>query len=213
MNRIMKILAVVSSVILIFWDFSALSDTASASSGAEMFDIIMSTMFPCGVLFGITSLLYYFEKPAKKILAVITAVFFGIMAVIRIFALVLQFTLIAKGTAANDFNEILLIVEFAGYLLLAVSAVFLMVYILKAAMRRTALTIYLISAFVLLVDWVIIVYNNVSDMIFRDSTFIEIILNVFTGDFIWSLTTVIAYTISFLFIAKALEDEPVLRVN
>lgn len=213
MNKVMRILAIISSVVLIFWDFSSLSDIASASGGAEIFNIIMSTMLPCGMLFGITSLLYYFEKTAKKPLAVITAVFFGLMAVIRIFALILQLYFIADGTAAKDFNEILLIVEFIGYLLLAVSAVFLMVYIVKGAMRRTSLTLYFISAFVLLIDWIIIVYNNVTDMMFKDSGLTEILLKVFTGDFIWSLTTIIAYTVSFAFITKVLDDSLKVKVN
>ena len=197
MNKIMKILAVLAAVLLIIWDVFTLSDLAAAESAATGFGIWMRAMLPCGVLFGITMLLHQFQKSAKKPLAIITAVFFGGMALIRILALVVQFMEIAACTAATDAGEILLIVEFYGYVLLAVAAIFLMIFIVGGGLRRTTLTLFAISAGILLVGWIIVVYQQISEMMFAGAGFLEIVFAICSADFIWSVTSLIAYTLCF----------------
>ena len=103
MNRLTKILAIISSFVLIFWDLSTIGNLMSLNGGAEIFELVMNSMLPCGMLFGITALLYFFDKSGKKILAVITSVFFGFMAFVRIFAFGLQMFFISKGQGAKDF--------------------------------------------------------------------------------------------------------------
>lgn len=206
MNKIMKILAVLAAVLLIFWDVFTLSDLTAVETGAEGFGIWMRAMLPCGLLFGVTALLHQFEKPIKKPLAVITAVFFGGMAIMWLLALVVQLQEIIAGTAATDWSELLLIAEFIAYLLLAVAAVFLMVYIIGGRLRRTALTLFSVSAGLLLIDWIILLYQQISDMMFAGAGFLEIVLAVFTTDFIWSVTSLIAYTVCFGWITRVLAD-------
>ncbi len=207
MNRLTKILAIISSFVLIFWDLSTLGSIMSLDDGAQIFESVMNSMLPCGMLFGITALLNIFDKSGKKIFAVITSVLFGFMAFVRIFAFGLQMFFISKGQGAKDFDEILLLIEFCGYILLVVSAVFLMVYIIKGTLKRTTLTLFSVSAVILIVIWIIIQWQSVSQMIFEDKGFVEILLAIFTGDFICSLTTLVAYTLSFGYVTKVFEGK------
>lgn len=213
MNRLTKILAIISSCILIFWDLSTLGGLLSVDGGAQIFSSVMNSMLPCGLLFGITALMHLFDKSGKKVLAAITAVVFGLTALIRMFAFGLQIFFISKGQGAKDFDEILLLIEFCGYILLAVASALLMIYIIKGAMRRTSLVLFGVSAVAILVIWVVIQWQSVSQMMFEDKSLAEILLTVFTGDFICSLTTLVSYTLSFACITKVFEDASKSRVN
>lgn len=208
MNKMMKVLAVCSAVLLIFWDIFTLSDLTSATSGSEFFGILMRAMFPCGLLFGITALLSMFGRSGKNVLAVITAVLFGFNAVIRLLGLAVQFYEIAEKKIEVTQIEMLFTIEFFAYFLLAVAAIFLIFYIIKGVLRRTTLVLFSISAITLLVSWGIMIWDRVSDMIFYGKSFLEIVFLIMTADFIWSVTSLLAYTICFGWLTKELNDTP-----
>ncbi len=206
MNKWMKILAVCSAVLLIFWDVFTFSDLTSATGGAEVFGILMRAMLPCGLLFGVTALLSMFQRSGKNILAVITAIFFGFNAVIRLFGLVVQFYEIAQKKIEATQSEILLTVEFFAYFLLAIAAIFLMIHVIKGVLRRTTLVLFGISAITLLVSWVVMIWGQVSEMMFYNTSFLEIVFSIMTADFIWSVTSLLCYTVCFGWLTKAITD-------
>lgn len=179
MNRLFKGLAFVSVAILILIDLSTLYDAYQLSTGAQVFSQLMYSKVPCGIFFGVTCLLGLLEKRAVKPLSIITMVIFGLMAMIWLFGLILQFELIAKGTGDTGMKEYLLIAEFAEYILLLITGMLFMLLLYKKILRRTCLVGIGVSAGVLLVTWTVILIQNISANTFLESGFIWSFLSAF----------------------------------
>lgn len=162
MSRATKILLIISSIALILFDALVLFDITQAKGGKQIFELVLENMFPCKALIGISGLLFAFENPKKKIFAILTIIASGFMVLVHFFGLVLQFVDIFTGVGITNADEYIAITKFAGEIVVLVAAIFLMVYLIKGALKKTTITIAGIGFVATLVSWVYTFYNAIS---------------------------------------------------
>lgn len=204
MGSLSKILATCGAIFLICYDLYVLVSVAGDQMmySSEKFNSIMWAMIPCGFLLGVTSLCEIFDKDAKKPLAVISIIIFGITAIIRLFSLVYQVILIITGKGTTGTDEYIGLADFSGYTLLAVAAIFFMFYIIKKTMHRTTLVIGGVALLILIVSWVTDAYLIISNSAEEWSGFWTLFTEFFYGGLIWGLLTMISYGLIFACVCR-----------
>ena len=198
MSRFFKIFAVCSSAFLILMDcyvFVRLTDY----TGAQLFSAVMWNMLPCGVLFGVTSLLHIFDKPLKKYVAIFSAIIFGATFLIRFFAvgLFLIDRITTPDLAPMTVTDYAMFANLAGYGVLMFAAIFYVVYILKGKLVKTTVIISNISFVVLILTWGVNIYQLISGILGTSGTVLQILSEFFLGDLFWNLVTIVAYMLIF----------------
>ncbi len=209
MNRASKILLIISSIALIFFDATVFFDITQAKGGKQVFDLVLSNMLPCKAMLGITGLLYAFEKPQKKVFAVFTAIFSGLMVVIHLFALIVQIIDFVNGIAARTTDEYLGIASFVGEIIVLIAVIFLMVYVVNKKMKRTSLIVSGVAFSVLLITWVIGFYRVIAAF---TGDFSDFISELFSGNIdATTLICLVSYVLIFSGITNVFEGT--LKIN
>ena len=208
MSRFSKISVICSAVALILMDLWVIVQIVG-TSGANIFNQIMWNMIPCGLLIGITSLCTTFNVVAKKPLAVISSVFFGLTTVIRVFAI----SLLIYDRSVNpnldpmSTTDYTALAELAGYGLLMVAGIFLMVYILKGKMKKVTVILASISFVPIIISWFVNIYLLISGILDYEGGVSEIFTEFFSGGLLWSIVLIVAYMLVFAVHTGVFEKE------
>lgn len=181
------------AIFLMLWDVS-LFFVQGQLSFEQLFSTVFTNFVPVKFLLGITMLLYINEHNNLKLWASITEVVSSVMAAIRIFALILQIVLIAKGMGETGTAEYFEIAYFTGGILLLFATTFFMEFLKGRKFKKTVL-VFSLSAVILFLAY------HVADFVFAVEAFKlsglsgvgEFIANCFTGEFIMSVLGIIAY--------------------
>ena len=158
MNRLIKPLAVISAIILIYSDLSALFMQESVT-GATLFSTVFLRYIPCGILVAVSSMLKLFEKNNIKFWSIITMVVAAFMGIVRLAALVLQLVSIGNGTGLAETWEYFEIAKFSAELFVLISFFFLCLGFVKGGFRKTTLSFGLVGVLTLTV-------YHVADVVF-----------------------------------------------
>ena len=158
MNRLIKPLAVISAIILIYSDLSALFMQESVT-GATLFSTVFLRYIPCGTLVAVSSMLKIFEKNNIKLWSIITMVVAAFMGIVRLAALVLQLVSIGNGTGLAETWEYFEIAKFSAELFVLIGFFFLCLGFVKGGFRKTTLSFGLVGVLTLTV-------YHVADVVF-----------------------------------------------
>ncbi|MEE1025526.1 MAG: hypothetical protein U0L55_00775 [Acutalibacteraceae bacterium] len=208
MSRFSKISVICSAVALILMDLWIVVQVVG-TSGANAFNQIMWNMIPCGLLIGTTSLCTTFNVAAKKPLAVISSIFFGLTTVIRVFAI----SLLIYDRSANpnlepmSTTDYTALAELAGYGLLMVAAIFLMIYILKGKMKKVTVILASASFVPIIISWFVNVYLLISSILDYDGSISQIFTEFLSGGLLWSIVLMVAYMLIFAVHTSVFEKE------
>lgn len=198
MSRFSKISVICSAAALIIMDLWIVVQIVG-TSGENVFNQIMWNMIPCGLLIGTTSLCTTFNVAAKKPLAVISSIFFGLTTVIRVFAvsLLTYDRSVHPNLEPMSTTDYTALAELAGYGLLMVAAIFLMVYILKGKMKKVTVILASISFVPIIISWFVNVYLLISNILNYEGSVSKIFTEFLSGGLLWSIVLMVAYMLVF----------------
>ena len=208
MSRFSKISVICSAAALIIMDLWIVVQIVG-TSGENIFNQIMWNMIPCGLLIGITSLCTTFNIAAKKIFAVISSIFFGLTAVIRVFAisLLIYDRSVNPNLEPMSTTDYTTLAELAGYGLLMVAAIFLMVYILKGKMKKVTVILASVSFVPIIIAWFVNVYLLISSILNYEGSVSQIFTEFLNGGLLWSIVIMVAYMLVFAVHTGVFEKE------
>ncbi len=186
----------ISAGLLILLDLFTLFNLQTTSGGA-VFNQVMNAMAPCGLLLGVTVLLWLSDKGPKNALRLFTAIFFGLTALLRLFAFGFQMVLISRGGQATDKAEILNIIAFLAYAVLAVAVVFLMVYLKDNKCRKTTLVLFGCAVVILVAVWGMTFVDAISELVFLDTPILTLLLTICSADYLQPLVVIGVYSVIF----------------
>lgn len=198
MSRFSKISVICSAAVLIIMDLWIVVQIVG-TSGENIFNQIMWNMIPCGLLIGTTSLCATFNVAAKKPLAVISSIFFGFTTVIRVFAvsLLTYDRSVHPNLEPMSTTDYTALAELAGYGLLMVAAIFLMVYIFKGKMKKVTVILASISFVPIIISWFVNVYLLISNILNYEGSVSKIFTEFLSGGLLWSIVLMVAYMLVF----------------
>ena len=207
MNRLIKPLAVIAAIILIYSDLSALFMQESVT-GANLFSTVFLRYIPCGILVAVSAMLKLFEKNSLKLWSILTMAVTAFMGIVRLAALVLQLVSIDNGTGLTGTWEYFEIAKFSAELGILVGFFFLCLGFIRGGFRKTTLSFGLISVVALTVYHIADVVFAVKSM---DSSGVSgiggFLANCVTYEFIVGVLLTIAYLLLFSVMCGIFEGE------
>ena len=198
MSKLTKIFGFIGAFFLIAFDIFMIYGCFGLTN-AELFNQILYNMLPCGLIFGVLTILVLLNKPAKKIFNIFAVIFFGIATLLRVFATMMYILYFAKSI---DFSILTIdfyldFIEFIAYIPLCISVIFLVIYLMKGKFLKTTQILGGISFVVLLVTRIIYIVNFVNLEMFNQLGFFAILSELFAYGLFWNIFSVAAYALAF----------------
>ncbi|MBQ4153782.1 MAG: hypothetical protein IJE01_01105 [Clostridia bacterium] len=207
MNRLIKPLAVISAIILIYSDLSALFMQESVT-GATLFSTLFLRYIPCGILVAVSAMLKLFEKNFVKLWSIITMAVSAFMGIVRLSALVLQLVSIGNGTGLTGTWEYFEIAKFSAEFFVLVGFFFLCLGFVRGGFRKTTLCFGLTAVVTLTVYHIADVVFAVKSMEGSGVSGIGGFLsNCLTYEFVIGVFLTIAYLLLFSIMCGIFEGE------
>lgn len=207
MNRLVKPLAVISAIILIYSDLSALFMLENIT-GATLFSTVFLRYIPCGILVAVSAMLKFFEKDHIKLWSIITMVVSAFMGIVRFAALVLQLVSIKNGTGLAETWEYFEIAKFSAELFVLVGFFFLCLGFVRGGFGKTTLCFGLTAVVTLTVYHIADIVFAVKSMEGSEVSGIGGFLsNCITYEFVIGVFLTIAYLLLFSIMCGIFEGE------
>ena len=179
----------------VFWIFGCFK-----LRGAELFNQIFDNMIPCGLLLGIFAFCALCEKPIAIKLGIGSTVIFGLSAISRFISVVFYSSDLMSfmNETNSSLKEIISyygldFFKFFAFIPLIISAIFLVVHVVKDKVKKTTQVLGGISIIALIGVWAIKLYELVSTGMSSQLSMVEIYLNVFKAGLIWDILLVAGY--------------------
>lgn len=209
MSKLTKISGIIGAIILIILDAWVIFNSFSLSGIEILNTFIIKNMIPCGLLLGWLTLDTIRNNTRKKSLCIVTMVLFVITAIIRALTLVLYILerIYANYLSSMTTTDYLDLIQFAAYGILAVAAVFLMIYLLKGKFEKTSLALCGTAALSLCVIWIINIYTLITEAIDISSGVFEAAVTFFKDGLAQDIIFILGYLFVFWVLTRIIKSK------
>ena len=198
MTKLTKISGISAAFILIALDVLAIINSF-ALGGASVFNNFINYSIPCGLLLGCVLLAAIYEKPYKKSLSITTMVFFSILLLIRTLAIVLRILelIYATNIVTVWYTQYMELAQYSAFTVLALAVIFLLIYLTKGKLEKTALFLGGFSCLGLLGVWAVHLYTLITGATQLSISFLQFLIELYNSGFFRDMLVALAYIIAF----------------
>ncbi len=208
MSKLSRNIGLFGAFILLFLDVLAIYGCFGLK-GADLFNQVIETMLPCGLVTSIFAFSVLFEKTFKKAIGIIAGIVLSIAAIARLIVGVLFIDQISSENLISFSSEETLLncVEVFAFVPLVISVSLLVIYVLKGKMKKSAQIVGGIPVIALLCVWAVRIYQLVSESMSEGIGFVEIYLDIFEMGLVWDILLIGGYAFVLSSLTGALEKK------